>query len=196
MIRRDFNHPSLIIWTIVNEDWGTALPLSAADRALGGARCTHAARHWTRRAWWSIIRPARTRWGPNIHVHSDLDDFHIYANIPDQARSLGALVGQFNLRPLWTFPAMATPQRTGQEPLILSEFGNWGLPSLADAARGSTAARPGLVRHRPLVVAVGGRSRAGRRASKSGSSGWASNAIWGDYEALRHGHPVAPVRGA
>src|SRR4029079_693255 len=33
MIRRDCNHPSLIIWTIVNEDWGTALPLSAADRA-------------------------------------------------------------------------------------------------------------------------------------------------------------------
>src|SRR5438874_513627 len=32
MIRRDYNHPSLIIWTIVNEDWGTLLPLSAADR--------------------------------------------------------------------------------------------------------------------------------------------------------------------
>ncbi len=33
MVRRDFNHPSLIIWTIVNEDWGTSLPLSASDRA-------------------------------------------------------------------------------------------------------------------------------------------------------------------
>src|SRR5262249_26259989 len=32
MIERDYNHPSLVIWTLVNEDWGTALPFSAADR--------------------------------------------------------------------------------------------------------------------------------------------------------------------
>ena len=35
MIRRDYNHPSIIIWTIVNEDWGTSLPLSASDRRVG-----------------------------------------------------------------------------------------------------------------------------------------------------------------
>jgi len=33
MIARAYNHPSLVIWTLVNEDWGTALSLSQADRA-------------------------------------------------------------------------------------------------------------------------------------------------------------------
>jgi hypothetical protein len=68
-------------------------------------------------------------WGPNVHVHSDLDDFHIYANIPDQADKFEQTMEQFNLRPVWTYSSNGDSQRTGQEPLILSEFGNWGLPS-------------------------------------------------------------------
>jgi beta-galactosidase/beta-glucuronidase len=128
MIRRDFNHPSLVIWTIVNEDWGTLLPLSAADRAWVAEmydRCKQ-------------LDPTRlvvdnsacaAPWGPNIHVKSDLDDFHMYAAIPDQATSFEQAIEQFSLRPLWTYSAQGDARRTGQEPLVLSEFGNWGLPS-------------------------------------------------------------------
>src|SRR4029079_1212266 len=102
MLLRDFNHPSLIIWTLVNEDWGTALPLSADDR------------RWVRELYQrgTALDPTRLvvdksacvhGWGPNIHVQTDLDDFHIYANIPDQARAWEHSLDQFNLRPLWTF---------------------------------------------------------------------------------------------
>jgi hypothetical protein len=129
MIRRDYNHPSLIIWTLVNEDWGTSLPLSSADRA------------WVRRLFDLCKRLDPTRlvvdnsacgaaWGPNIHVKSDIDDFHLYTNIPDQAESWVQYLEQFNLQPLWTYSSHGDAQRTGQEPLILSEFGNWGMPSL------------------------------------------------------------------
>jgi hypothetical protein len=129
MVRRDFNHPSLIIWTIVNEDWGTTLPLSASDR------------EWVLRMYdhCKALDPTRLvvdnsacphPWGPNIHVKSDLDDFHIYANIPDQARKFEHTIDEFGLRPLWTYSSHGDSVRTGREPLILSEFGNWGLPSI------------------------------------------------------------------
>jgi hypothetical protein len=134
MIRRDFNHPSLIIWTIVNEDWGTALPLSASDRT------------WVSQMYERCKQLDPTRlvvdnsacpnaWGPNVHVRSDLDDFHIYANIPDQAAKFEQTLEQFNLRPLWTYSSQGDSQRSGQEPLILSEFGNWGLPSVETLRR-------------------------------------------------------------
>ncbi len=129
MILRDFNHPSLMIWTIVNEDWGTALPLSAADRA------------WVKEMYGRCKQIDPTRlvvdnsacghaWGPNIHVKSDLDDYHIYANIPDQALEFEQTLEQFSLRPLWTYSSHGDAERTGHEPLVLSEFGNWGLPSV------------------------------------------------------------------
>ncbi|MFN8472694.1 MAG: glycoside hydrolase family 2 TIM barrel-domain containing protein [Anaerolineae bacterium] len=129
MVRRDFNHPSIIIWTIINEDWGTALPLSASDRAwvaqmydrckgldptrlvVDNSACSHP-------------------WGPNVHVKSDLDDFHIYASIPDHAPGFNQTLEQFDLRPLWTYSTRGDTTRSGQEPLVLSEFGNWGLPSV------------------------------------------------------------------
>jgi hypothetical protein len=129
MIRRDFNHPSIIIWTIVNEDWGTALPLSAADRAWVGEMYEYCKK----------LDPTRLvvdnsacphAWGPNVHVRSDLDDFHIYSNVPDQANKFEQTIEQFDLRPLWTYSSTGDAVRNGQEPLILSEFGNWGLPSV------------------------------------------------------------------
>ena len=129
MIARDYNHPALIIWTLVNEDWGTALPLSPADRL------------WTRDMYQRCKALDPTRlvvdnspcphpWGPNFHLQSDLDDFHLYANIPDHAVGFAESIEQLSLRPLWTFSNHGDARRTGEEPLILSEFGNWGLPSL------------------------------------------------------------------
>ncbi len=140
MIRRDGNHPAIIIWTLVNEDWGTALPLSAADRA------------WLRTLYarCKALDPTRLvvdnsacphPWGPNIHVESDLDDFHLYANIPDQAHSFSQAVEQFALRPLWTYSSHGDSRRSGHEPLVLSEFGNWGLPTL-DPLRAATGGDP------------------------------------------------------
>lgn len=145
MLRRDINHPSIIIWTLVNEDWGTSLPLSAADREwVAGLydRCKE-------------LDPARLvvdnsacphPWGPNVHVKSDIDDFHIYANIPEQWHSFARAIDQFSQRPLWTYSNHGDAQRTGHEPLILSEFGNWGLAEMeslrASASRQSTTPKP------------------------------------------------------
>lgn len=182
MIRRDCNHPALVIWTIVNEDWGTALPLSAADRAWVAAmyrRCK--ALDPTRLVVDNSACPHP--WGPNIHVQSDLDDFHLYANIPDQARSFEDAIEQFGLRPLWTYSTHGDTTRTGQEPLVLSEFGNWGLPSLAALREAAGDCDPAWFTLGPWW------------SPWEGEAGWPEgvaerfaalglDAIWPDYEAF------------
>jgi hypothetical protein len=129
MIARDYNHPSLIIWTIINEDWGTALLLSAEDRAWA-ADMTDLCKALDPTRLVVDNSPCPAPWGLSVHVKSDLDDFHIYANIPEHAEQFEHFVEQFGLRPLWSYSNTGDAQRTGQEPIILSEFGNWAMPSL------------------------------------------------------------------
>lgn len=130
MIARDYNHPSLVIWTIVNEDWGTASALSAADRAWM-AEMYDLCKQLDPTRLVVDNSPCLNAWGPNLHVKSDLDDFHVYGNIPDHAEFFEEMTRQLSLRPLWTYSSSGDAVRTGHEPLILSEFGNWGLPSLS-----------------------------------------------------------------
>lgn len=129
MIARDFNHPSLIIWTIINEDWGTSLLLSESDRAWV-AYMYDLCKQLDPTRLVVDNSPCPAPWGLSVHVKSDLDDFHIYTNIPDSAHHFEQFVEQFNLRPLWTYSSTGDAQRTGEEPLIVSEFGNWAMPSL------------------------------------------------------------------
>jgi len=181
LIARDYNHPALIIWTIVNEDWGTSLPLSAADRAWVAAMYERCKQLDPTRL---VVdnSPCLHQWGPNIHVRSDLDDFHIYANIPDQAESFAQAIEQFNLRPLWSYSSHGEAVRSGQEPLILSEFGNWGLPSLLQLC-GPGGEEPAWFKLGPWW------------SGWEGEPGWPSgvverftrlglSAIWPDYEAF------------
>ncbi|MBC8077380.1 MAG: glycoside hydrolase family 2, partial [Chloroflexales bacterium] len=181
MIARDFNHPSLVIWTLVNEDWGTTLFFSPEDR------------QWVADLYDRCKRLDPTRlavdnsacggsWGPNFHVKSDIDDFHVYMSIPDSASSFATGVEQLALRPLWTYSGHGDTQRRGDEPLVLSEFGNWGLPSLA-ALRAHHGGEPPWFDLGPWW------------SRWEGEAGWPQgveerfarlglNAIWPDYEAF------------
>jgi hypothetical protein len=148
MVERDWNHPSIIIWTIVNEGWGVELAVNADHRAWLSETYDHLKR----------LDPHRLVVGnsacfTNFHVVTDIEDFHNYYSIPDHYRQWRAWVETFAARPPWTFahtyenndawrqflrdPWKAIPRtpapevrRTGREPMIVSEFGNWGLPDL------------------------------------------------------------------
>lgn len=129
MIERDFNHPSIVIWTLVNEDWGTSLGLSASDRAwVANLYDLCKQLDPTRLVVDNSACPSDV--GINVHTKTDLEDFHIYTAIPDQAANWERIIEQFALHPAWTFTTEGDAQRTGQEVLVLSEFGNWGLPTL------------------------------------------------------------------
>ncbi len=126
MVARDWNHPSILVQSIVNESWG--IDLKQADQ-----------RHWLL----GLYDRARALTAPlgrlivdnspcceNFHLRTDLNDFHQYYSIPDNAARWDQWVADFASRPRWALSPYGDAASTGGEPLIVSEFGNWGLPQL------------------------------------------------------------------
>ncbi len=123
IIDRDGNHPSIFCWTLINENWGVDLVHDAKHRA------------WLRRLylWLKAYDPTRlvvdnSPLAPSFHVQSDLADYHFYAAIPDSRHDWDRFVDALADRGDWLFSPEGDAVTTGQEPLLCSEFGNWGLP--------------------------------------------------------------------
>lgn len=123
ILARDRNHPSIVIWTLINEDWGTRLREVAEQR------------QWLSEMvdWLRAEDPLRlvvdnSACFPNWHVKTDLNDYHYYRTATDRREEWDALNVEFAAGADWTFGNGPDITRTGQEPLIVSEFGVWGLP--------------------------------------------------------------------
>ncbi|HRF49059.1 MAG TPA: glycoside hydrolase family 2 TIM barrel-domain containing protein, partial [Anaerolineales bacterium] len=123
LLARDGHHPSIIAWTLINENWGTDL--------------THNPEH---RAWLNAFYHQAKQLDPtrliidnsacvgNAHVGGDLEDFHYYTAIPDHAAVWDQWVDAFAQRSAWAWYPDYLHERRADLPLIVSEFGNWGLP--------------------------------------------------------------------
>ena len=124
MVERDWNHPSIIAWTLINENWGTDLPRNPEHRRWL-ADFYHEAK---------TIDPTRlivdnSACCDNFHVAGDMEDFHPYRAIPDHAANGMTWVTEFASRANdWIWAADYGHERRADLPLIVSEFGNWGLP--------------------------------------------------------------------
>ena len=126
LIALDGHHPSIVIWTVINEAWG--LDMASARQ-----------RTWLRETFRAVRAAApgclvvdNSACFPNYHLESDLDDYHIYRGIPESRREWDTLIDDFASRPEWSWSPHGDAIRTGREPLVLSEFGNWGLPHVRD----------------------------------------------------------------
>ncbi len=123
MVERDANHPSLVIVSLMNEGWGADLK-NPDDRA------------WLKSAYeqaksfvpWLVVDNSPCCDG--FHMATDIADYHQYAAIPDHASDFDRLVDDEAQRPGWLFSPYGDAAPRGDEPLMLSEFGNWGLPDL------------------------------------------------------------------
>lgn len=128
MVDRDWNHPSIIIWTIINEDWGTNLVENGEHRA------------WLREMyhWLKKLDPTRlvVDNSPNrlsFHVESDLADYHFYQAHPDGRSKWDAFMERMAAAdPQMLYSPHGDAVIRGNEPLIVSEFGVWGLPNVDD----------------------------------------------------------------
>ena len=126
ILARDGNHPCIVIWTLINEDWGTRLCEDASHRT------------WLKQTfnWLKAKDPTRlvvdnSPCHGNFHVKSDLNDFHYYRSIPERRAEWDALTAEFAGGADWTYTPFGDGERQGDEPLIVSEFGVWGLPDPA-----------------------------------------------------------------
>ncbi len=159
MVERDWNHPSIGIWTIINESWGIDLT-DPSQRA------------WLAETyeWLKKLDPTRlvvdnsACWG-NAHLKTDLADFHIYYAMPDHAYQWSQWMAGYASRPWWLFaheykdraawrefmrdpwhaarrPYAGEVQQRGDEPLLVSEFGNWGLPDVTKIYEGNGGSAP------------------------------------------------------
>jgi hypothetical protein len=125
MVERDANHPSIVIVSIINESWGANLK-EAPDRA------------WLKAAYqqakgfvpWLVVDNSACC--DNFHLATDIADFHQYSAIPDYASNFDRLVDDQAQRPGWLFSPYGDAAPRGDEPLLLSEFGNWGLPHVPE----------------------------------------------------------------
>ncbi len=124
MVRRDWNHPSIVIVSIINESWGADLR-EASDRAWLKQAYEYAKRLVP--GWLVVDNSACCN---NFHLETDIADFHQYNSVPDHAEDFDRFIGDFVTRPQWLFSQFEDAAPRGDEPLVLSEFGNWGLTHL------------------------------------------------------------------
>ena len=127
MVARDGHHPSIIAWTLINENWGTDLTRNAEHR------------QWLKDFYdeAKAIDPTRlvvdnSACCDNAHVAGDLEDFHHYRAIPDHAKEWDEWVADFAGRSSWAWYEDFAGERRADLPLLVSEFGNWGLPDPAE----------------------------------------------------------------
>ena len=123
ILARDGNHPSIVTWTIINEDWGTRLVENADHR------------QWLKDTydWLKAKDPRRlvvdnSACIPNFHVKTDINDYHYYRSVPERRAEWEKLTQEFADASDWTWTPHGDGERRGDEPLVVSEFGVWGLP--------------------------------------------------------------------
>ena len=128
MLERDWNHPSLVILSIINESWGV-------DLRKGEQRA------WLRGVFDRVKNLAKGRLvvdnsacEGNFHLKTDLNDWHTYYAMPDRRKEFDSVVTALAARPSWLFSPHGDAVTSGKEPLLLSEFGTWGLPKIPEPA--------------------------------------------------------------
>jgi hypothetical protein len=129
MLARDGHHPCIVIWNLINEDWGLKSRDSAENRAW-----LMATFDWLKALDRTRLVVDNSPCHDNFHVKSDLDDYHYYRTVPERREEWDRLTAEFARGAAWTWSPHGDGTRRGDEPKIVSEFGVWGLPQPAGLA--------------------------------------------------------------
>jgi len=155
------HHPSICIWTLFNEGWGIDLDDNRDDRRWL-IETFDAAKALIPESLLVDNSPCFPR---NYHLKTDIEDFHWYNGFPHQNEAFAATTSAFAARAPWAWSPHGDAETRGDEPLVCSEFGVWGLPYRAQILEkdgtspgGSRAATTGISA-RPIRTGIETRFR-------------------------------------
>ena len=126
MLERDWNHPSLVILSLINESWGIDLQKEEQRQWL-----LNEFDRIKEKAVGRLVVDNSACWG-NFHLKTDINDYHTYWAIPENKNQFDKTIEDIAARPQWLFSEFGDSKEKGDEPLMISEFGNWGLPKLSE----------------------------------------------------------------
>ncbi|PPA70492.1 glycoside hydrolase family 2 protein [Jeotgalibacillus proteolyticus] len=122
MLIRDYNHPSIIMWSIYNEEWGLEWDLDQDKE-----KQQHVLQLFAQAKKWDETRLFCDNSGWS-HLTTDINDHHRYFALPEQVKEWQEdLDGYILKNPSDNFVDGYYSQN---EPILVSEFGMWGLPDI------------------------------------------------------------------
>lgn len=119
MIDRDFNRPSIIVWSLYNEDWG--VPKLWHDTAT---------QDWVSKLYREVkaVDPTRLVCDNSGWAHlagaTDLNDYHEYFAVPERTQAFRERLDFIEQHPDDNFARGSAPSGV---PVLISEWGNWAL---------------------------------------------------------------------
>ncbi|AEH38591.1 glycoside hydrolase family 2 protein [Halopiger xanaduensis] len=131
MLERDYNRPSVVVWSIYNEEWGIGNPQGLdVETSLwdDGAKQASLAELYeeTKAADPTRLVCDNSGWA---HVATDINDYHRYFVSPDRADAWAADLDGMVENPEANYAATETDP--DDAPIVVSEFGTWGLGDIA-----------------------------------------------------------------
>ncbi|WP_276255992.1 glycoside hydrolase family 2 protein [Halomontanus rarus] len=127
MIERDYNRPSVVVWSLYNEEWGIGNPQGLDEEtSLWEDRDKQASLadlyEETRERDPTRLVCDNSGWA---HVATDVNDYHRYFVSPDRAGAWERDLDRILENPGDNYAAARTDPEDA--PLVVSEFGTWGL---------------------------------------------------------------------
>ncbi|MFC4987563.1 glycoside hydrolase family 2 protein [Saliphagus infecundisoli] len=127
MMDRDYNHPSVVVWSLYNEEWGIGNPQGLDDETSlwddeDKQEYLVDLYEETRECDPTRLVCDNSGWA---HVATDVNDYHEYFVSPDRAGAWDDRLEALATSPEENYAATETDPAAA--PLIVSEFGTWGM---------------------------------------------------------------------